>query len=152
VPDRATGARVSIGDVSARVEARDNVVAGVLPFPYDGFAESRVEPTYARDAAKPLVGVVDAAGRQGPYHAQYLLRRLGERGYPTVAAITPGINRQPDTDLYWRPGEAPDLEIGRLARLLGVDRVIRVDDRAPGPVLRTDAPIVIVAGQGRPSP
>jgi len=154
VPRRATGARVAIGDQSAKVDARDNVVAGVLPFPYDGFAERRVEPTYGRDPAKPRVGVVDAAGRQGRYHAEYLLRRLGELGYPTVAAITPGINAQPDTDLYWWPGRTPGIEVGRLARLLEVDRVIRVDDpgHATGPVLRTDAPIVVAAGHGRPSP
>ena len=154
VPDRATGARVAIGDQSATVDARDNVVAGVLPFPHDAFAESRLEPTYGRDPAKPRVGVVDAAGRQGRYHAEYLLRRLAELGYPTVAAITPGVNAQPDTDLYWWPGRSLDLEVGRLARLLEVDRVIRVDDpgHATGPVLRTDAPIVVVAGQGRPAP
>jgi hypothetical protein len=100
------------------------------------------------------VGVVDAAGRQGRYHAEYLLRQLGEGGYPTVDAITPGVKAQASTDLYWWPGRTPDLEIGRLARLLRVDRVIRIDDpdRTPVPVLRTDAPIVVVAGQGRPSP
>jgi hypothetical protein len=42
----------------------------------------------------------------------------------------------------------------RLAEALRVDRVIRIDarDRVPLPVLRTAAPIVVVAGQGLPSP
>jgi hypothetical protein len=35
VPDGVTGARVTIGDRTAVVEARDNVVGGVLPFPYE---------------------------------------------------------------------------------------------------------------------
>jgi hypothetical protein len=154
VPSRSTSARVTIGDQSALVEASRNVLAGVLPFPYDDFAESRVDPTYARDPEKPRVGVVDAAGGQGPYHAEYLLRRLAEAGYPTVDRITPRIKAQRPTYMYWRPGATPDLEIGRIARLLDVDRVIRIDDppRVPGPVLRTDAPIVIVAGKGVPSP
>jgi hypothetical protein len=71
-----------------------------------------------------------------------------------VDRITPGINAQRPTYPYWRPAGTPDLEIGRIARLLEVDRVIRIDDppRVPARVLRTDAPIVIVAGQGVPSP
>jgi hypothetical protein len=43
------------------------------------------------------VGVVDAAGRQARYHAEYILRGLGELGYPTVDAITPSVKAQPDT-------------------------------------------------------
>jgi DNA-directed RNA polymerase specialized sigma24 family protein len=154
VPDGVTGARAAIGDQAALVPAKRNVLAGMLPFPYDDLAPKRVEPTYARDPAKPRVGVVDAAGRQARYHPSYLLRRLGELGYPTVDAITPGVKPQPGTDLYWWPGRAHALDIGRLAEALGVDRVIRIGarDRAPLPVLRTDAPIVVVAGQGLPSP
>ena len=154
VPDRVNGARVAIGDQAALVDAKRNVLAGMLPFPHDDFAMKSVEQTYSRDPAKPRVGVVDAAGRQGRYHAEYILRRLGELGYPTVDAITPGVKAQADTELYWWPGRSPDLEIGRLARSLKVDRVIRIDAPylAPAPVLRTDAPIVVVAGQGSPSP
>jgi DNA-directed RNA polymerase specialized sigma24 family protein len=153
VPDRVRGARVAIGDQAALVDARRNVLAGVLPFPYDEFATSAVEPTYARDPQKPRVGVVDAAGRHARYHGEYLLRRLAELGYPTVDAITPSVKTQPGTDLYWWPGRTPDLEIGRLARSLRVDRVIRIDAArlAPAPVRRTDAPIVVVAGHGFPS-
>ena len=153
VPDRVSGARVAIGDQAALVDAKRNVLAGVLPFPYDDVAMKAVEQTYAPDPAKPRVGVVDAAGRQARYHAEYILRRLGELGYPTVDAITPGVKTQPGTDLYWRPGRSTDLEIGRLARALRVDRVIRIDapHQAPLPVLQTDAPIVVVAGHGVPS-
>ncbi len=43
VPDGVTRVRVTIGDVSAEVEARDNVVGGVLPFPYRAEADTRVE-------------------------------------------------------------------------------------------------------------
>jgi hypothetical protein len=39
VPDGVTGARVSLGTLAAEVRARDNVLAGVLPFPYAGSAE-----------------------------------------------------------------------------------------------------------------
>ena len=152
VPDRVTGARVAIGDQAALVDAKRNVLAGMLPFPHDDFATKSVEETYERDPAKPRVGVVDAAGSQGRYHAEYLLDRLAELGYPTVDAITPAVKAQPGTDLYWWPGRTPGLEIGRLARSLRVDRVIRIDAPrlAPAPIRRTDAPIVVVAGKGSP--
>ena len=55
MPDRVTGARVTIGDRSAMVTREQNVLAGVLPFPHDDFATTRVEPTYERDPAKPRV-------------------------------------------------------------------------------------------------
>jgi hypothetical protein len=42
VPDGVTGARVTIGGRSAEVEARDNVIAGVLPFPYEDESDTRV--------------------------------------------------------------------------------------------------------------
>lgn len=66
----------------------------------------------------------------------------------------PGVTAQRPTQLYWWPGRAPDLEIGRIARLLEPDAINRIDSpsRAPAPVLQTDAPIVVVAGQGIPSP
>jgi hypothetical protein len=48
VPDRATGARISAGGQSAAVDARDNVAAGLLPFPYHDYTAARLEPTYAR--------------------------------------------------------------------------------------------------------
>jgi hypothetical protein len=150
VPDGVSGARVAIGDQATLVDARKNVLAGMLPFTYDDMATKVVERTYRLDPAKPRVGVVDAAGRHSRYHPEYMLRRLGELGYPTVDAITPGGDAQPETDLYWRPGRIPGLDVRRLARLLRVDRVVRVDSprRTPTPVLRTDAPIVVVAGQG----
>ena len=150
VPDGVSGARVAIGDQAALVDARRNVLAGMLPFPYGDMATKIVERTYALDPAKPRVGVVDAAGRHARYHPEYMLRRLGELGYPTVDAITPGVKAQPETDLYWRPGRSPGLDVRRLARRLRVHRVIRIDSphRTPAPVLRTDAPIVVVAGAG----
>jgi hypothetical protein len=43
VPDGVTRVRVTIDDVSGEVEARDNVVGGVLPFPYRPEADTRVE-------------------------------------------------------------------------------------------------------------
>ena len=43
VPDGVTAARVTIDGVTGDVEARANVVAGVLPFPYAPGADSRVE-------------------------------------------------------------------------------------------------------------
>jgi DNA-directed RNA polymerase specialized sigma24 family protein len=43
VPDGVTAVRVTIDGVSGDVEARDNVVGGVLPFPFRDEAETRVE-------------------------------------------------------------------------------------------------------------
>lgn len=43
VPDAVTGARVTIDGRTAKVDARDNVLAGVLPFPYRDTAKTRVE-------------------------------------------------------------------------------------------------------------
>jgi hypothetical protein len=42
VPDGVTGARVSIGGQPAEASARENVVGGVLPFPYSDTAKTRV--------------------------------------------------------------------------------------------------------------
>jgi hypothetical protein len=42
VPDGVTGARVSIGGQAAQASARENVVGGVLPFPYSDTAKTRV--------------------------------------------------------------------------------------------------------------
>jgi len=62
VPHRATGARVTIDDRTATVDARDNVMAGVLPFPHDDYATTSLSLSYERDPGKPVVGVVDATG------------------------------------------------------------------------------------------
>jgi hypothetical protein len=43
VPDGVTRVRVTIGDISGEVDARDNVVGGVLPFPYNETADTDVE-------------------------------------------------------------------------------------------------------------
>jgi RNA polymerase sigma-70 factor (ECF subfamily) len=43
VPDGVTRVRVTIGDVSAEVDARDNVVGGVLPFPYSDTVDTDVQ-------------------------------------------------------------------------------------------------------------
>jgi hypothetical protein len=43
VPDGVTRVRVTIGDISGEVDARDNVVGGVLPFPYSDTADTDVE-------------------------------------------------------------------------------------------------------------
>jgi hypothetical protein len=43
VPDGVTRVRVTIGEVSGEVDARDNVVGGVLPFPYSDTADTDVE-------------------------------------------------------------------------------------------------------------
>ena len=43
VPGDVTGARVTIGDLSAPVDARDGVIGGTLPFPYREGADVHVE-------------------------------------------------------------------------------------------------------------
>jgi DNA-directed RNA polymerase specialized sigma24 family protein len=145
VPDRATGARVSVGGQSAAVDARDNVAAGLLPFPYHDYTAARLEPTYGRDRAKPRVGVVnDGEVRR---RAERIMRRLGASGHPTVDVLRPRVESH--TRLYWWPWWTTEPEARRIARLLGITRVIRIDDpaRAPASVLETSAPIVVVVGR-----
>jgi hypothetical protein len=43
VPDGVTRVRVTVGHVSGEVDARDNVVGGVLPFPYNERADTDVD-------------------------------------------------------------------------------------------------------------
>ena len=53
VPDRVTGARVTVGGRSAMVDAELGVLAGVLPFPHDDFAETQIAYTYETNRGKP---------------------------------------------------------------------------------------------------
>jgi RNA polymerase sigma-70 factor (ECF subfamily) len=63
VPDGVTGARVTFRTLTAQVEARDNVVGGVLPFPW--VSGMRVELVRRPQPEPPTVGVVDATGVPG---------------------------------------------------------------------------------------
>jgi hypothetical protein len=153
VPPGVTGARVTIGDATARVDARENVIGGVLPFPYHDGARTHVELLHGTSApgaqahsADRLVGVVDASASDGA--AEDLLRRIGDAGYPTLDTITPGVKTQPRTAVHWRPGRATLADAERVAELVGADSVERIT-KAPGPprpIAQTDAAIVVVVG------
>jgi hypothetical protein len=54
---------VTVGELTAEVDARDNVIGGVLPFPYDDGVQ--VDPTRRPQPAPPLVGVIDATSISG---------------------------------------------------------------------------------------
>jgi hypothetical protein len=138
-----TVVRVSMGGDSAEVAARDNVVGGVLPFPYAN--GMRVEPIRRPQREPPLVGVVDATGVPGV--AANVLARIRQLGHPALDAITPGVKPQPRTEVYWRPRRATRDEAEEVAQLLRAVGVKPIEGRRlPRPVLETDAAIVVVVG------
>ena len=96
VPDGVTGARITFDTLAAEVRARDNVLAAVLPFPYDDGAE--VELLRGPLRVPPRVGIVDAGG-----DAAALRDRIAAAGFEPKGAIVPGVKRQPRTAVYWRP-------------------------------------------------
>jgi DNA-directed RNA polymerase specialized sigma24 family protein len=144
VPDGVTGARVTVGKLTAEVDARDNVIGGVLPFPYEDGVQ--VDLIRRPQPAPPLVGVVDATGIPGV--AANVLAQIRRSGYSTLHAITPGIEAQLRTDVYWRPKRATRHEAELVAQLLRVPRVQRIGERrrVPRPVLEAEAAIVVVVG------
>lgn len=144
VPDGVTGVRVTIDGETAEVAARDNVVGGVLPFPYRD--KSRVAYVRGSAATKPRVGVVDAGGDAGA-----VVRRLQAAGYHTVDGPAAGGHAPPTPSIvYWWPGTATLEEALAVARTLPETRLveaIRDTAETPRPVLDTDAPVVVVAGR-----
>ena len=97
VPDGVVGARVTYGTQVAELRARDNVLAGVLPFPYADSADVELIRRPRRSPAR--VGIVDAGG-----DAEAMGDRLLAAGYEPLRAIVPGVKQQPRTVVYWRPG------------------------------------------------
>jgi LytR cell envelope-related transcriptional attenuator len=142
VPDGVIGARVTVGRLTAEVAARDNVIGGVLPFPYEDGVQ--VDLIRRPQPAPPLVGVVDATGISGV--AANVLAQIRRSGYSTVDAITPGIKVQARTDVYWRPERATRHEAEDVAHLLRASKVQRIGKRrlVPRPVLDTDAAAIVV--------
>jgi LytR cell envelope-related transcriptional attenuator len=144
VPDGVTRARVTIGGVSGEVDARDNVVGGVLPFPYSDYAKTNVELFRDHVAPKPRVGVVNAGGA-----ASDVLATIEDAGYRTSGEPTPGVKDQAPTVVYWRPDRTTQQAATLVAELVAADDLVPVDDeRTPRPVLVTDAAVVVVVGSG----
>lgn len=145
VPDGVSGARVTIGDLSAEVDADDNVIGGALPFPYRDGAQHRVELIRRRGPPQPVVGVVDAGGP-----ARDVAAGLRERGYETLDAITQGVKPQQPVTVYWRPRLTGEADATAVAEAVGADQLVRTHDgeRTPRPVQDTEAPIVVVVGSG----
>ncbi len=52
--------------------------------------------------------------------------------------------------VYWRPGLTRKREAIEVAEAVAADALVRIGDpeRAPRPVLETDAPVVVVVGSG----
>jgi hypothetical protein len=142
VPDGVTGVRIRFGEQVAEVRARDNVLAGVLPFPYEESAE--VELVRRPMPAPPRVGIVDAGG-----DVLALRDRLLAAGYEPLSAIVPGVKRQPRNAVYWQRSGATRAEAAAIARVAGAPDLIRVvRERTPRPVIAAGAPVVVVAGTG----
>lgn len=142
VPDGIIGARVTIGGRTAEAAARDNVVAGVLPFGYGDPARTEVE--LIRHPPAPVIGVVDASGIRGV--AENLRARIRKAGYATVGAIRTSPQPQPHTEVYWWPEGTRPSEAERVSDLLRADLHRIEPDRMPRPVRETRAPIVVVVG------
>lgn len=142
VPDRVTGARVTIGSQTAEVDAGLNVIGGVLPFPYRDHPRSKVDLILDPLAPQPRVAVLDAGG-----DARAIRRRLEDAGYETSAAdMTP----QERIVVYWRPGEVTREDTARVAGAVDADDRVAVDGVQPIPpeVLDIDAPVAVVVGYG----
>ena len=92
----------------------------------------------------PVVGVVDAGGP-----ARAVRRALGDQGYETLAAITPGVTPQPRTTVYWRPQLTTLAAATAVAEAVGAADLTRIGtpERTPRPVQDTDAPVVVVVGE-----
>lgn len=144
VPDGVIGARVTVGKLTAEVAARNNVIGGVLPLPYEDGVH--VDLIRRPRPVPPVVGVVDATGISGV--AANVLAKIRRSGHPVLDSITPGIEAQPRTDVYWRPQRATRHEAEVVAELLRAElRRIANRGRLPRPVLETDAGIVVVVGR-----
>jgi hypothetical protein len=140
-PDGVTGVLVRFETLAVEIPARDNVIAGVLPFPYDDSA--RVELLRRPIPPPPRVGVVGAGG-----DARAMLERLVDAGYEPLRAIGLGVKRQPRTVVYWRPRRATRAEAAAVSRAAGAAELIRIEsaERTPRPVLEAAAPVVVVVG------
>ena len=140
-PDDVTGVLVRYETLAVEIPTRDNVIAGVLPFPYDDSAD--VEQLRRPIASPPRVGVVGAGG-----DARAMLERLVDAGYEPLRAIGLGVKRQPRTVVYWRPRRATLAEAAAVARAAGAAELIRIAsaERTPRPVLEAGAPVVVVVG------
>jgi hypothetical protein len=140
-PDGITGARITYGSMVAEVRARDNVLAGVLPFPYDDASD--VELVRRPMPSPSRVGIVDAGG-----DAAAMRDRLEAAGYEPLPAVIPGVKRQPRTQVYWRARRATLAEAAAVARAARADVLTRIasGERTPLPVLDTSAPLVVVVG------
>jgi hypothetical protein len=141
VPDGVTGARVTLDTLAGEIRARDNVLAAVLPFPYDAGAE--VELLRSPLRVTPRVGIVDAGG-----DAAALRDRIAAAGFEPKGAIVPGVKRQPRTTVHWRPRQATLAEAAAVARAAGASELTRIGNRTPLPVIEAAAPIVVVSGTG----
>jgi hypothetical protein len=141
VPEGVTAARLTLGGRAVDVPVRDNVIAGVLPFPYEDGV--RVDLTRRPAPSLPRVGIVDAGGDTGA-----IIARLDAAGYEPLRAIVPGVKRQPRTEVFWRPRRATLPEAAAVARAAGAVELTRIAsiERTPRPVLETPAPIVVVVG------
>jgi DNA-directed RNA polymerase specialized sigma24 family protein len=141
VPEGVVAARLTLGTRGVDVPVRDNVIAAVLPFPYEDGVAVRLIRRAA--PAPPRVGIVDAGG-----DAEAMRDRLIAAGYEPLGAIVPGVKRQSRTVAYWRPRLATLAEAAAVARAAGAAELIRIAnaERTPRPVLDAAAPLVVVVG------
>jgi hypothetical protein len=144
-PSDVTGARVTIGNRHAEVDGSENVIGGVVPFPYSNSADVRVDLIRRPPSPKPAVGIVDAGG-----DADVVKSVLDAGGYETLPRITPGVKGQEIVQVYWRPELTRKLAAIDVAELVAADELVRIGDteRVPRPVLETQAPVVVVVGSG----
>jgi hypothetical protein len=147
VADGTTGVQVTIDRHTARVDARDDVVAGVVPFPYRDGAQIDVEPL-----PRPTVAVLDSTGGD-PAAAEAALDAVRDAGYRTADAVAPGVKPYIHSELYWHPGRASSYEAELLARRLGIDRITRIaePELMSRPVAEADADLVVVVAGRRSS-
>jgi len=144
VPDDASGVRVTSGGLTTVVQARDNVIGAVLPFPYHDTMDARVVTIRQPALSPPRVGVVGAGRR-----ARDAADRIRTAGYEVLGGITPGANRKRGAVVYWRPEGARRAEAAAVAAAVGARAPIAITRRARTPrlVLDTAALIVVVAGR-----
>jgi hypothetical protein len=142
VGDGVIGARVTVGKLTAQVDARENVIGGVLPLPYeDGVSVDLIR----RPAPSSFtVGLVDAGG-----NVERAARRIRRTGYETLGAIVPGVKSQRRTVVYCRPREASMEKAAGVAKAVRADEIVRTQSaaRIPRPVLDSAARVVVVVGR-----
>jgi hypothetical protein len=138
VPDGTTGARVTIGGKTAEVDARANVVGGVLPFRYRDGARTDVALIEDNPRHLPRVAVVDAGGPAGAVN-----RQLALAGYPTVE---PARSRdRAGTVVEWWSDRTTWATATAVAELVGADDVVERDPTARS-IVSDVAPITVIVG------